>query len=256
MYGHRYESRTRPDKKTRLVRYSLVVLPVIILVAALVFVRPENVERPVAEEDGIKQVSTVKNAHLAVYDGTGWKAQFWNGMNMGASLPGHSPGELAPTKEDYLRWFPQMKEMNVDVVRVYTILNPEFYEALRDFNSDREDPLWLIQGVWSPEEELIGADEEGRDAYTPEITATFQNEIHDAVHVVHGDANLPERPGHASGRFRSDVSEYMLGWIVGTEWFPHAVKVTNDSNLAIIDPTRASTSRPLPMPLRSRAGSP
>ena len=61
-----------------------------------------------------------------------------------------------------------MKEMNVDVVRVYTILEPEFYEALEDFNAGRgEDPLWLIQGVWSPEEELIGEDEEGATPTPP-----------------------------------------------------------------------------------------
>lgn len=51
-----------------------------------------------------------------------------------------------------------MREMNTDVVRVYTILPPHFYEALYEFNSTREDTLWLIQGIWSPEEELIGAD--------------------------------------------------------------------------------------------------
>lgn len=190
-------------------------------------------ERPVAETNGIKQVSAVKDANLAVYDGAGWRSQFWNGMNLGASLPGHAPGEVAPAKEDYLRWFPQMKEMNVDVLRVYTILSPEFYEALDEFNSKQEEPLWLIQGVWSPEEELVGEDEEGRDAYTPEITETFENEITDVVSVVHGDADLPERPGHASGRYRTDVAEYMLGWMVGTEWYPYAAKVTNDSNPGI-----------------------
>ena len=230
MYEH-YERRQRASGAVRFLRLSLALLCAILLTVGLIaFLRWDNVERPVAQEDGVKQVSTVKDANLAVYDGTGWKTQFWNGVNLGATLPGHEPGELAPTKEDYMRWFPQMKEMNVDVLRVYTILDPEFYEALSDFNATREDPLWLIQGVWSPEEELTGDDLEGRDAYTPHITETFRNEISDAVGVVHGDADLPERRGHASGRYRSDVSEYMLGWIVGTEWFPPAVKKTDDAN--------------------------
>jgi hypothetical protein len=200
------------------------------LVAAFGFLRAGDAERPVSEVDGIKQVSTVKDAELAVYDGGSWDKRFWNGMNLGDTLPGHAPGELAPTREDYMRWFPQMKTMNVDVLRVYTILDPEFYEALRDFNAGREDPLWLIQGVWSPEEELTGEDLTGRDAYTPHITETFESEITDAVHVVHGDADLPERSGHASGRYRSDVSEYMLGWIVGTEWLAPAVEKTDKAN--------------------------
>jgi hypothetical protein len=188
------------------------------------------VTRPIANNDGVKQVSSVVDGRLTIYEGESWQPRFWNGIDLGATLPGYAPGDLAPTKEDYLRWFPQMEEMNVDVLRVYTVLPPHFYEALEEFNSTREDPLWLIQGVWSPEEELTGEDELGRDAYTPEITEKFENEISDAVHVVHGDANLPETFGHASGEFETDVSRYMLGWMVGTEWYPYAVKVTDEAN--------------------------
>lgn len=230
MYQY-YEERRRPSASRRILRATLIICVLVLgVVATLFLLNWGKVERPVSEVGGIKQVSSVKNANIAVYDGNGWKTQFWNGVNMGASLPGHSPGELAPAKEDYLRWFAQMKEMNVDVVRVYTILNPEFYEAFREFNSEREEPLWLMQGVWSPEEELIGPNEEGRDAFSNGITGDFRNEIRDTVRAVHGDANIPQVPGHASGRFRSDVSEYMLGWMVGTEWFPYAVEATNDAN--------------------------
>lgn len=226
-----YQARQRPKLRVRLVRASLIVLVAAMLAVAFIsFLRWGKVARPVAETNDVKQVSTVKDAQLAVYDGTGWETRFWTGMNLGATLPGHEPGELVPTKEDYLRWFPQIKNMNVDVLRVYTILNPEFYEALDEFNSTREGPLWVIQGVWSPEEELTGDDLEGRDAYTPEITKIFNDEASDAVSVVHGDADIPERPGHASGRYRSDISRYMLGWIVGTEWFPPAVQKTDLAN--------------------------
>lgn len=230
MYQH-YETRERRGRGARLARLLVVLVVLVAAVVALVTVlRWGTVERPVFEAEGVKRVSTVQGDTLAVFTGDGWESRYWDGMNMGASLPGHSPGELAPTYDDYMRWFPQMKEMNVDVVRVYTILNPEFYEALEDFNREREDPLWVLHGIWSPEEELIGENMEGRDAYSGHITRDFRAEIRDAVRVVHGDADLPERTGHASGRFRTDVSEYMLGWMVGTEWFPYAVKETNDSN--------------------------
>ena len=190
-------------------------------------------ERPVREEGGVRQVSTVEGDHLAVYDGQHFEPRFWNGTNLGATLPGHAPGELVPTEDNYLAWFEQMKDANVDVVRVYTILNPDFYEALARFNYGRDDPLWLMQGIWSPEEELIGEDEEGNDAYADEITRKFEDEIKDSVRVVHGDADLPEKPGHASGSFRNDVSPYLLGWMVGTEWDPNAVKKTNDAHSGV-----------------------
>ena len=175
-------------------------------------------------------VAATKGGDLTVYDGQSWQPKFWRGVNLGATTPGHYPGELSPTKADYLRWFAQMKEMNTDVVRVYTILPPHFYEALDEFNRNRTEPLYLMQGIWSPEEELIGADGKGNDAYSAAITNKFTGEIKDIVKVIHGDAVLPAKPGHASGTYRTDVSKYMVGWLVGTEWYQHAVKKTNEAH--------------------------
>lgn len=182
---------------------------------------------PVYESNGIKKVAKVKGDHLALYDGTSWKTTFWAGMNLGATTPGHFPGELSPSRTDYLRWFSQMQEMNVKVVRIYTILPPVFYEALNEFNGSKKVPLLIMQGIWSPDEELAGEDGKGRDAFTPDITNAFKKEIEDAVQAIHGDAILPVRYGHASGEYRTDVSQYLLGWIVGTEWHPYTVEVTN-----------------------------
>ncbi|NGZ76223.1 hypothetical protein [Saccharibacillus alkalitolerans] len=185
---------------------------------------------PVFEKDGIKQTSSVVDGQLAVYDGNGWKKSFWPGINFGATTPGHYPGELSPTKEDYLRWFPQMKAMNIKAVRIYTILPPYFYEALAEYNAAQDEPLMLMQGIWSPEEELIGEDGSGTDAFTETIKDSFEQEIRDVVAVVHGQADLPEKSGHASGRYEADVSPYLLGWVVGTEWYPYAVTATNEAN--------------------------
>lgn len=189
---------------------------------------------PVSERGGVRMPAKVEGDHIAAYTGEGFEPRFWNGANLGATLPGHDPGELAPTEADYLRWLSRMADMNVDVVRIYTILNPEFYEALSNLNAERQDageePIRIIQGIWSPEEELIGANEEGNDAFSGGIPEQFDGEIRDAVRVVHGDARIPERPGHANGVYRTDVSSYVMGWMVGTEWFPYAVEKTDGQN--------------------------
>ncbi len=217
--------------------------------------RSRSIEQAVYHEDDVSMVSAVKRGKIATFDGANWNAQFWAGVNLGATTPGHQPGELSPTEEDYLRWFAQMKEMNVDVIRVYTILPPYFYHALEEFNEDRSDPLLLLQGIWSPEEELIGDDGKGRDAYQPGITQAFQKEIADAVRVIHGDADLPVRRGHAGGEYDADVSRYLLGWIVGTEWYPYAVKVTDVAHQGMA-PYVGTYFRAAENPHRLKAGSP
>jgi hypothetical protein len=149
---------------------------------------------------------------------------------LGATTPGHFPGELSPAKQDYSRWFQQIKDMHAKVIRVYTILPAYFYQALLEFNLTQAEPLWLIQGIWSPEEALIGSDGNGHDAFDPAIVAQFRSEIADAVRVVHGDIVRPPNPGHGSGIYNADVSRYLLGWLVGTEWYQYAVTVTNASH--------------------------
>ncbi|WP_201318818.1 hypothetical protein [Paenibacillus sp. EPM92] len=185
---------------------------------------------PVYDEGGVKQTSAVKDGHLQVYDGKAWKPQFWSGVNMGATTPGHAPGELSPTKEDYLRWFGQIKAMHADVVRIYTILPPHFYEALAEFNAGRKDPLYILQGIWAPEEQLVGAGGQGYDALQQDTIDQFRKEIRDAVQVIHGQLKRKAESGHASGKFEADVSPYVLGWVVGIEWDPYTVKATNDAH--------------------------
>ncbi|MEK8130816.1 hypothetical protein WMW72_23190 [Paenibacillus filicis] len=219
---------------------STVVIVALLLVAAVVSFFRDDVwsslstqpakARPIFEDQGVRSIAKVNGEHLTLYDGTDWKSTFWPGINLGATTPGHFPGELSPTRADYLRWFTQMQEMNIKVIRIYTILPPVFYETLSKFNQSTDKPLYMMQGIWAPEEKLIGDDRRGRDAYTPDIANEFMSEIEDAVRVIHGDAKLPERRGHASGEYRTDVSPYVLGWILGTEWHPHMVQVTNSEH--------------------------
>jgi hypothetical protein len=78
---------------------------------------------------------------------------FWPGVNLGPTTPGHSPGEVAATREEYDRWLQGMGDLGVQVVRIYTILRPAFDDALAAYNDEHADaPIMLIHGVWIPEE--------------------------------------------------------------------------------------------------------
>ncbi|MED1874448.1 hypothetical protein [Brevibacillus borstelensis] len=175
-------------------------------------------------EEGYSLKFRTNQDQFQVYEKGTWKPYFVKGINMGASLPGHYPGELPIQKADYLRWFGMIHELGVKAVRIYTIHQPVFYEALVEFNQKHaEDPLYLIQGIWSPEEALI----EKKDAFLPEIRKEFRDEIEAAVGAVYGDATIPERKGKASGTYTANAGQYLLAWHIGTEWDPEMVKNTN-----------------------------
>lgn len=187
------------------------------------FWQPTYVES-METSSGIELKFRTQGDRFEIFRNQRWQPFFVKGINVGASLPGYYPGELPLKKEDYLRWFAMIDEMGVNVIRIYTIHQPVFYEALVEYNKQKEeDPLYLMQGIWSPEEKLI----EQKDAFLPEIREEFRQEIKDAVGAVYGSVTIPEKPGKASGTYSANAGQYLIGWHIGTEWDPLMVRQTN-----------------------------
>lgn len=170
-------------------------------------------------------IAKTSGMDFLIYETEQWENFFVKGINIGAAKPGSFPGELKITKEEYLRWFSYIKEMNINTIRVYTTLMPEFYEALFQFNLNREDPLYLMHGVWVNEEDTITL--LNAFAEDEKIMKEFIKDGQDIVDIIHGNATLPEKVGFASGEYNFDVSNYVIGWILGTEWDPYFVEGTN-----------------------------
>jgi hypothetical protein len=169
----------------------------------------------------------VQGSAVAAATADGFVPLFWAGVNLGSTVPGSQPGEVAATRVEYDRWFEGIGDLGARVVRIYTILRPDFYDALAAYNESHSGrPLFFIQGVWIPEEEFVATG----NAYAPVVTDGFEAEIDDAVAVVHGDATLPQRRGHAGGQFTADVSRWLLAFSIGVEWDPQAVQSTDRIN--------------------------
>jgi len=177
-------------------------------------------------DDKIKLVSQVDGENIAYYSNGTWNKTFWYGINLGSSTPGHSAGELRSTYDDYRRWFNDIEELGVQVVRIYTILPPDFYKALVDHNESAKKKLWFVQGIWPPEEQLITE----KNAYLPGITRDFNQEISLAMKAVYGRGKIDPQPGKASGDYKADAGAYLQAWMVGAEWEPTVVYETNQKN--------------------------
>src|SRR5690606_24720492 len=92
------------------------------------------------------------------HDGQGYQTLFVKGVNLGVGVPGKQAGDLAITREQYLRWFQRMSELGINTVRFYTLHHPRAYEALFEHNNFRpDDPLYLMQGIWLDEEHPTGS---------------------------------------------------------------------------------------------------
>ena len=160
----------------------------------------------------------------------GGERDFQAGVNIGATVPGRFPSELAVDAVTYRRWFDQITDFGFTSIRVYTMLPPHFYSELRTHNLENPDhPLYLMHGAWPPEQQIVG----GRDFYDPRVIAEFKSELTDLVAVVHGDADVPERQGRAHGVYTADVSPWLLGWAIGIEWDAVAVFASDELNAGL-----------------------
>jgi hypothetical protein len=170
--------------------------------------------------DTVQTFARTQGDRFEVLTDRGWRPFHVNGLNLGAALPGRFPGEF-PDSATYAGWIAGMAAMAANVIRVYTIHPPHFYQTLAAHNAAHpERPLRLLHGVWA---ELPRA-HDYRDAAWE---GDFFQELRHVVDVVHGRADLPRRSGRAGGHYTADVSRWVLAFLIGREWEPFSVVAFN-----------------------------
>ena len=154
-----------------------------------------------------------------------WEKYVVKGVNMGFALPGKWFREFPDRENLYYNWFKKISEMNANTIRVYTLMDPSFYRALNIFNHEnKNEPLYLMQEIW-PEEEVP----EG-NFFDEEYQKEYEKEIRYAIDAIHGNAEIEERFGRAYGKYYEDVSDYLVGYLIGRELEPEQVMETDEIN--------------------------
>lgn len=148
--------------------------------------------------------------------GKGWEPFIVKGVNLAVATPGRYPGELAATRADYLRWLDGISAVGANVVRIYTLHYPVFYQAFRDWNlAHPTKPLYMMHGIW--------LDEREEGDFITDSTKDFEAEIRMDIDAIHGNAVIAERFGKASGRYTADASPWLMCWLPGDEMDGHIV---------------------------------
>lgn len=175
--------------------------------------------------DGSKMMSRTHGNMLQIWDGSKWEDLFIHGVNLGIAMPGKWFTDFPKDKALYYRWLTKIGELGVNTLRIYTLLDPEFYHAFLLYNQLNPDrTIWLMQEIW-PEEEP-----HGYDYLATDYQAEYEKEIEHVIDAVHGNAEIAERRGRAWGSYTSDVSPYVIGYLVGRELEPHEVEATDILN--------------------------
>lgn len=146
------------------------------------------------------------------------------GVNLGVGIPGKWATDYAIDEETYLRWFDYIKELGANTIRVYTILQDDFYNAFYEYNKDNDDPLYLIHGVWVNDY----TQNSHYDAYDDAFMQTFIDDCRTVVDILHGNKKMSLGYGTGSGTYNHDISQWVIGYILGVEWEDVTVVYTDE----------------------------
>jgi hypothetical protein len=180
---------------------------------------------PVEQTGDTSMTARAQERYMEVYTESGWERFPVKGVNIGTALPGKWFSEFPADRELYLDWFRKIGDMNANTIRVYTLLDPVFYEALDEHNrSNSGERLWLLQEVW-PDDVIPD-----NNLYDPGFSQGYSEEIALDLDALHSGYEIQQRSGRAWGEYKADVYPYLLGIIIGREISAEEVQVTNESN--------------------------
>ncbi len=170
-------------------------------------------------ENHVQYASKIENDRFQTYRNGNWEDIIIKGVNIE-----YNP-ELG--LKDYYRWFESIGEMNANTVRVYELQKPEFYDALEQYNRKSQKPIYFFQGIPMDNNTLTQIP----DVFKLDNIVPFKDEINLAIDAINGKAKIAERDGQAFGKYNTNVSQYLLGWILGNEWDPILVDNVNKERI-------------------------
>jgi len=145
--------------------------------------------------------------HRMLQDGQS-KEFLLRGVEVSNSLPGRIGLRTGASYEDFLRWFTYISEMGANSIYIPTIMYSGFYNAFYDFNQDNENPLFLLHGI------------SGHDY------DSLSSELKQAIDIIHGN-RINILGGEGLDFYFSNISEWVIGFVIGNEWNPDEVVFMN-----------------------------
>lgn len=176
--------------------------------------------RPFVRPEILTHTFRARGEAFEYLSGDEWKTTYLAGVSLTNAIPGRYPAESRVERAMYRQWLTQISGLGANAVRVSVLLPPAFYAALKEHNSSGASPLFLVQGVSLGEPPQM-------DLLDPEFIRASQNEIRFVLDALHGQGDVPWRPGRTGGIYDDSVAEWTAGLVIGDTWLPHLVIATN-----------------------------
>lgn len=174
------------------------------------------------EKNGIHFAVRVNDSQIEKYDGQKWSPFVMKGI----SVSDHLPGNQQLDEKHMMSWLEEISKMNVNTIRIPSIQSPAFYNAIYEFNKGNDNPLYIIHEIPLHEAYIYGE----YDGFNEELSKQLYADIEDTIDILHGRKISFEHEIFSSSLYLKDLSQYVLGYVIGNQWDPSFVKITNTKN--------------------------
>lgn len=147
------------------------------------------------------------------------------GVELNSFYPGYNFSDYNIDTEKYLEWFEEIHEMGANTIKANNRLNPEFYEALYKYNTQKESPLYLIQCIEIEEYETNNS--KSIYGFKDELI----KECLSAIDVVHGNRYIVTSGIAGRGLYTKDVSKWTIAYIVSGIGKEETIAYTDNTDI-------------------------
>lgn len=186
---------------------------------------------PPIDSQGISVSFRAVDPYFYTLDEQSWQFVYLKGVNMGLTEATTDLANPNVSYETYREWFSLIAQMNANTVRVFTVMPPQFYNALYDHNISEKTPLYLIQGIWFNENDMYECEHAFSD--DGKILSSFKRAAKETVDIIHGNSDYTDYGEIKNAVYAKDLSAYLAGYILGLEWDPYFVLQTNAQHTKI-----------------------
>lgn len=210
-------------------KFTLISITSLILIALLSLLSYQRyfsnkLETETESLSNYSRIVKTDGKDIKIYKDSKWETFELKGIELNSFKPGHSRFETSTPKNEIINWLDEIGEMNANVIKIPYIQSPSFYNAIYDYNLNRENPIYVIHEIMLDEKAVL----KNYDAFDKKILKNLKKDIKKTINVINGQALIMSNKRSHRGLYLKDISKYNLGFIIGTNTNPEIVTLTNE----------------------------
>ncbi len=163
---------------------------------------------------------------IQIYKDGKWEEIKLKGVELSSFQPGYARHKSSIDKKDVIKWLEQISKLNANLIKIPNIQPPSFYNGIYEYNLKASKPIYIIHEVRLDEKEILNY----YNAYHKKIIKNFKKDIKNTINVIHGRALIIDNSRTHRGVYLKDISDYNIGYIIGTNTNPEMIILTNSKN--------------------------